>query len=131
MRTGWVRYSVGAAAVAAAAGLLVSYGPADGQALVTGGLAGGTPLRSQTGVATCRVPALERAGGHVMAAGDCAGRLVLPGAPGQKRAAETYRAGRPGHALRASDARGCLIAPHQELRMVTRSCPVAAVTTVP
>jgi hypothetical protein len=66
-----------------------------------------------------------------MAAGDCAGRLVLPGSAGPERAMETYRAGRLGHALRASDAQGCLVAPHQELRVAARSCPVAAVTMVP
>jgi hypothetical protein len=126
-----MRYSVGVAAVAAAAGLLVSLGTAAGQALVRGGPVSGTPLRSQTGVTTCRFPALERVAGHVMAAGDCAGKLVLPGTGGPERATETYRAGRPGHALRASDARGCLVAPHQELRVVTGSCPVAAVTMVP
>ena len=131
MRTGWVPYSVGVAAVAAAAGLLVSFGPAPGQALVTGGPAGGGALRSSTGVSACRVPALERAGGHVMAAGDCAGELVLPGAARPERAMETYRAGRLGHALRASDARGCLVAPHPELRVAVRSWPVAAVTMVP
>jgi hypothetical protein len=131
MRTGWVRYSAGVVLVAAAAGLLVSSGPADGQTLTAGGPVSGSPLRSQTGVTTCRFPALERVGGHVMAAGDCAGKLVLPGAAGPERATETYRAGRPGHALLASDARGCLAAPHRELRVATRSCPVGAVTMVP
>lgn len=102
MRTGWVRYPVGVAAAAVAAGLLVSLGTAAGQALVTGGPLSGTPSRSPTGVTACRFPALERAGGHVMAAGDCAGRLVTPGAGGPERATEIDRAGRLGHALRAS-----------------------------
>jgi hypothetical protein len=127
MRTSWVRYSAGVVLVAAATGLLLSYGPADGRTLVPGGPASGTPSRSQTGITTCRYPALERVGGHVMAAGSCAGRLVLPGPP---RATETYRAGGTGYALRASDAVGCLAAHHLESREVTRSCPVAAATGV-
>jgi hypothetical protein len=77
MRTGWVRYPAGAVLVAAAVGLLVSAGAARA---APGGPAGGRLSRPQTAVTACGYLTLERVGGHVMAAGDCAGRLVLPGA---------------------------------------------------
>jgi hypothetical protein len=77
MRTRWVRYPAAAMLVAAAAALLVSAGAARA---APAGPADGRLSRPQTAVTACGFLTLERVGGHVMAVGDCAGRLVLPGA---------------------------------------------------